>query len=341
MVWREAINLPGAKDHYMKTVRWAILGAGKIANSFVKDFPLVQNAALVAVAASDPQRAKDFAARNNIPLSFDYETLYNSSEVDAVYIATTHNFHFEQARQCLLHGKAVLCEKPITVNDTQFKELARLAAERKVFLMEAVWTYFLPAVEKALEWVNGKVIGEITLVQSDFGFVMEKDFEGRLYNPNLAGGALLDLGIYPIAMARYFTGQAPEKVQASGTFTTTGVDETLAVNLQYPRCIASLCTSLNTQLGNTTRIFGEKGFIEIPTFWKSSAASVYDKDGNMLESFQDGRTSHGFVYEIQHATNLILAGEIQSPVIPHSISVELQETMTEIRRQIGLKYPFE
>jgi len=325
----------------MNIVRWAILGAGKIAHSFVRDFPLLEHAELVAVASSNRQRAETFAAECKIPQAMDYEQLYNSSSIDAVYIATTHNFHYEQVLQCLLHGKSVLCEKPVTVNDSQWKKLASTAAEKKVFLMEAMWTYFLPAVQKAKEWVDQKLVGELQLIQSDFGFAMGKNPLGRMYNPELAGGALLDLGIYPVAIARFFTGVEPLKIHATGTLTETGVDETLSISLQYDNCTASLCTSLSAQLCNATRIYGNLGFIEIPAFWKASSASLYDKEGILLESYQDGRSSHGFIYEMQHATDMILSGSLQSPVMDHCVTNGIQETLTEIRRQIGLKYPFE
>ncbi|CAN5672607.1 Gfo/Idh/MocA family oxidoreductase [soil metagenome] len=325
----------------MKTVRWAILGAGKIAHSFVKDFPLMQNATLVAVASSDPERAKHFAAECGIPAWLTYEELYNNTEIDAVYIATTHNFHFEQTRQCLLHGKAVLCEKPITVNASDFKTLMALAKEKQLFLMEAMWTYFLPAVQKAKAWVDEGRIGKLKVIQSDFAFAMEKKPEGRMYNPKLAGGALLDLGIYPIAMTYCFTGTRPEKVITTGTLTETGVDETIGMLFQYGDITATLFTSMVTHMVNTTRIFGEAGYIEIPEFWKAKQARLIDKDHKLLETFDDGRSSHGFIYEMQHANDMILAGNLQSPIMPHSRSNDIQETMMEVRRQVGVVYPFE
>jgi predicted dehydrogenase len=325
----------------MNTVRWGILGAGRIAHAFVRDFPLLQNAELIAVASGDEERAKNFALKNGIPVTMNHEAMYQAAGIDAVYIATTHNFHYEHALQCLMNGKAVLCEKPITVNDRQFRHLARVAAEKKVFLMEAMWTCFLPAIQKAKEWVDDQRAGKLTLMQCDFGFAMNPDPTGRMYNPMLAGGALLDLGVYPVAMAGYFTGQAPHKILASGTFTNTGVDETLAIILQYQEITASLCTSLCAQLSNAIRIYGDKGFIEIPTFWKASTASLYDKDGGMQETFEDGRNSHGFIYEMQHANDLILAGELQSPLMTHERSNQTQETLMEIRKQVGLHYPFE
>jgi predicted dehydrogenase len=270
-----------------------------------------------------------------------HEAMYVSGEIDAVYISTTHNFHYEHALQCLLNGKAVLCEKPITVNDRQFRHLARVATEKKVFLMEAMWTCFLPAIQKAREWVHDQRAGRLTLFQCDFGFAMNPDPNGRLFNPQLAGGALLDLGVYPVAMAGYFTGQVPKKILASGTFTNTGVDETLAIILQYGGITASLSTSLSAQLNNAIRIYGDRGHIEIPDFWKASTASLFDKEGNMQETYEDGRSSHGFIYEMQHATDLVLTGELQSPLMTHQRSNQNQEILMEIRRQVGLQYPGE
>ncbi|MES2649684.1 MAG: Gfo/Idh/MocA family oxidoreductase [Bacteroidota bacterium] len=325
----------------MKTIRWAILGAGKIAQSFVKDFPLMENASLVAVASSDSTRGQAFASEHRIPKATGYQELYESKEVDAVYIATTHNFHFEQVMQCLQHGKAVLCEKPITVNPEQFDQLAKIAKANNVFLMEAMWSYFLPAIQKAKLWLDEGRIGQLKYLQSDFGVTMEKKPEGRMYNPRLAGGALLDLGIYPIAIAYYFTGKKPVKILAAGKLTETGVDETIGMLFQYEDVTASLSTSMVTRFGNVTRICGELGYMEIPEFWKTKEVRLYNNDHQLVDSFNDGRLSHGFIYEMQHANNCIIEGHLESPIMPHSRSSDLQLSMMEVRNQVGWKYPFE
>lgn len=322
-------------------IRWAILGAGKIANAFAKDFPLMQNAELAAVASGDKERAANFSKEYHIPKAISHDELYNSNEIDAVYIATTHNFHFEQALKCLQSGKAVLCEKPITVNDSEFKKLMAVSKEKNVFLMEAMWTYFLPAMQKAKQWLDEGRIGKLKVLQADFAFPMEKNIEGRMYNPNLAGGALLDLGIYPIAMSYYFTNTVPAKITASGILTNTGVDERLGMIFQYENCTADLFTSMVNRMDNTFKLFGEDGYIEIPDFWKAGSVKLFDKEFNPVETFEDNRTAHGFIFEMQHANDMVMAGNIESPVIPHSRSNDIQETMTEVRKQIGLKYPFE
>lgn len=322
-------------------IRWAILGAGRIANAFAKDFPLMQNAELVAVASADKEKATNFAKEYNIPKAISHDELYNSDDIDAVYIATTHNFHFEQAMKCLQNRKSVLCEKPITVNDSEFKKLASVSKDKNVFLMEAMWTYFLPAIQKARQWLDEGRIGKLKVIQADFAFSMEKKLEGRMYNPNLAGGALLDLGVYPVALAYYFTNAVPEKITASGALTKTGVDERLCMIFQYENFTADLFTSMVSRMNNTFKLFGEEGYIEIPDFWKTGSARLFDKEFNQVEIYEDHRTSHGFIFEMQHANDKILAGNIESDIIPHSRSNDIQETMVEVRKQIGLKYPFE
>lgn len=322
-------------------VRWAILGAGKIAHSFAMDFSAAKNAELVGVAASDKRRALTFAKEYNIPFSFDYEELYKSTEVDAVYIATTHNFHYEQCIQCIENGKSVLCEKPITLNDKQFKELARLSKERRVFLMEAMWTYFLPAVLKAKEWVDEGRIGNLKVIEANFGFPMPKDYEGRMYNANLAGGALLDLGVYPVAFSTYFTNEKPGKITASGVLTNTGVDERSGMFLTYQNITATLFCSMVNIMENKAVLYGDNGYVEIPHFFKASGASIYDNEHNLLQKFEDDRKTKGYNFEIQHATDAILQGKIESAIITHAKSNDIQEIMTEVRRQIGVVYPGE
>ena len=322
-------------------IRWGILGAGHIAQSFVKDFPLLKNAALVAIAANDIGRAKTFAATHNIPQALSYDELYQSNDIDAVYIATTHNFHYEQTKKCLQNAKAVLCEKPITVNDKEFKKLMAFSKSNNVFLMEAMWTYFLPAIHKAKQWVDEGRIGKLKVIQADFAYPMEKNMEGRMYNPLLAGGALLDLGVYTVALATLFMDKKPDSITASGILTETGVDANVAMILQYESTTATLFTSMETRMTNKLRLFGETGYLEVPDFWRAYACRLFDKDYELIESFEDGRTSHGFIYQMQHATDNILNNETESNIVTHQRSNEIQEIMTEVRRQIGLRYPQE
>lgn len=322
-------------------LRWGMIGAGTIANSFVKDFYLMKNAELVAVATSDKERGQEFAKQYNIPLACTYKELYGNNEVDVVYISTTHNFHYEQALACLQNGKAVLCEKPITVNITECNELIKVAKEKNIFLMEAMWTYFLPVIHKAKQWVDEGRIGKLKVIQADFSYPMKKDLTGRMYNPSLAGGSLLDLGIYPIYLANYFANKCPEFITASSKLTQTGVDERLGIILQYDDVTASLFSSIVTRMTNKCRLYGEKGYIELPDFWRAYSAKIYNADFELLETFNDDRISHGFIYEMQHVNDKIMHGDTESDVMPLSKSKDVQTIMMEVRRQIGLIYPMD
>ena len=318
-----------------------MIGAGHISNAFIKDFQLMENAELVAVATSDHHRGKAFAEKHNIPIACTYQELYENNEVDAVYISTTHNYHYEQSLGCLNSGKSVLCEKPITVNINECNELVKVAKAQNVFLMEAMWTYFLPAINKAKKWIDEERIGKLKVIQADFGFAMEKKLTGRLYNPNLAGGALLDLGVYPISIANFFANKSPVMVAAAGALTTTGVDERISILLQYDDISATLFSSITTRMMNRCLLFCERGYIELPDFWRAGTAKIFNADFELIEEFNDGRKSHGFIYEMQHANDKISAGETESDVMPLSKSKEVQAIMMEARRQIGLIYPMD
>ncbi|ULQ54257.1 Gfo/Idh/MocA family protein [Flavihumibacter fluvii] len=322
-----------------KVIRWGIIGAGRIARVFVKDFPFVQNAQLIAIASRDKAKAAGFAAEYNIPQALDYEELYNSPDIDAVYIATTHNAHFEQALACIKHGKGVLCEKPITVHPRELEILVSAAAEYKVFLMEALWSCFMPSLAKAREWISSGRIGSLKIIQADFSYPAVKNDEARSFNPKLGGGALLDIGIYPIAVCSRFTDGKPKQVKAHGVLAHTGVDETVGLLLDYGPVTAILTASIATRMSNTFFLYGETGSIEMKEFWKTKICRLYDAEHNLLETYEDGREQHGFAYQVQDATDAMLAGKLQSAVIPWSSSLEWQETMMEVRRQINMHLP--
>ena len=322
-------------------VRWAILGPGRIAHSFARDFRSVRNAELVAVASREAKRARQFADQYGIEFVLTYNELYASKLVDAVYIATPHSFHYEQSLACLRNAKAVLCEKPITINDSQFQELAEVSARNNVFLMEAMWTYFLPAMQRAKQWITDGRIGSVKVIQADFGHAMEFNPYSRIYDSMLGGGALLDLGIYPVALSTQIMNQKPQHIQASAIIGKTGVDDSTAMIFQYGDATAVLHTTILATTTNTALIFGENGFIEIPDFYKASVCRLYNAQKMLIESFTDDRTTGGYNFETQEATDCILYGLVESPALPHSRSNELQEIMMEVRKQIGLRYPMD
>ncbi len=321
------------------TIKWAILGAGRIAHKFASDFKEVKNAELVAVASSSQEKASAFASQYNIAGAITYDELYLHKDIDAVYIATTHNFHFEQSLACLNHGKAVLCEKPITINALQFDTLADVAKRNNCYLMEAMWTWFLPAIQQARQWVVEGRIGEIKAIQSDFGALMPFDPAGRMYNAALAGGALLDLGVYPVAISTFFTGKAPLKIQSSGYIGSTGVDETTSITLDYGEIKASLITSMVAQMQNKAIIFGTKGYIEIPDFYKTYSATLYNPERQAIDSFKDNRTTWGYNFETQAVTNDLLAGRKENEIVSLERSGIVQQVLTEVKKQVGLIHP--
>ncbi len=325
-----------------KKIRWAILGAGKIARKFAQDFSQTYGGELVGVASADTDRAKLFAKELSLSKAYSYDDLYAASDIDVVYIATTHNWHYQHSLSCLQVDKAVLCEKPFTISLKECTELQGLAIKRNIFLMEALWTYFLPSVQKARQWVKQKRIGQLKAIQANFGFSMPYNASGRLYNPMLGGGALLDLGIYPIAISSFFTDLFPNAIRASAVFTNTGVDETTSMLLNYDGGISAvLFTSMSLKTINSAFLYGERGFIEIPDFFKASKASLYDADNHLVESFEDNRAGFGYQYEIQHVTDCLLSGKKQSDVATHQISRYNQDIMNIVRSQIGLVYPME
>ncbi|WP_290793757.1 Gfo/Idh/MocA family protein [Flavihumibacter sp. UBA7668] len=322
------------------TIRWGIIGAGKIARAFATDFQYLQNAELVAIASRNQKKSIAFAAEFSIPEAINYENLFNHPGIDAIYIATPHNFHFEQASLAIRAGKAVLCEKPITVNMSEYQQLIALAKQEKVFLMEAMWSYFIPALQVAKNWINNGLIGDLKLIQADFCFPSEPTVE-RLWNPALAGGALLDIGIYPIAFANYFMNRMPASIRASAQLSTTGIDERTGIHLEYGSTSANLYTSIVTKGTNTGYLFGTKGYIKLPSFWRSITIERFNNEDELMETYSDGRTTRGFHFEMQHVTDCLRQGLTESPVMSFEQSMRLQEIMGEVRKQIGLRFPFE
>ena len=323
-----------------KNIRWGILGAGKIARAFATDFQYLKGAELLAIGSREAEKARGFANEFAIPQALNYEDLIHHPDIDAVYIATPHPFHFSQASAALQAGKAVLCEKPICVNQGQLKDLISIAKTTNQFLMEAMWTYFIPALETARNWVREGRIGDLKLIQADFCFPSEPTVE-RLWNPALAGGALLDIGIYPIAFANYFMDRLPYKITASAHLAASGVDERTGILLEFGSTSANLYTSIVSKGTNTGYLFGSTGNIKLPSFWRSTTIERYSNEDELLETWSDGRSTRGFHFEMQHVTDCLRKGLTESPVMRFDQSLRIQEIMDTVRRQIGLKFPFE
>lgn len=321
----------------MNSFRWGLIGPGRIANQFANALKADFVGELYAVASRDIKRAETFANTYHATRSYDnYQDLIADKNVDAIYIATPHNFHYEQVKQCLLAKKSVLCEKPLTVTFKQATELTELAKQQNVFLMEAMWSLYLPIYQQVNEWIKAGKIGDITLVQSNFGIAMPRNESDRWLNPELAGGATLDLGVYCVATAQWFIGSYPEKIQASGLIGSTGVDELAMANLSYPnQKHAQINCTLLSWTDNSIYINGTKGRIKIhDMFWAATTASLIT--GNTTETVTLEHAVNGFEYEIAEAERCIKAGKIESDVVSHQVTRQNMHIMETILEQIAV-----
>ena len=315
----------------MSRIRWGIVSAGNIANTFASDMAHAPNAEAVAVAARSGADARDFADRHGISKAYaGYDRLFADDEIDAVYVATPHTLHLPNSADALRAGKAVLCEKPLTTSADECRQLLDVAAETGGYLLEAMWTWFLPAVRQAKAWFDAGRIGELRHVRADFGFPKAYDPEERVYNTELAGGCLLDMGVYPIAINRLFTNADPNNVQVVARYAPNGVDDDVVMQFDYDDSVASLATSFRCKLPNTAYIIGTEGHIEIPHFWSARECRLVVMH-EVVDAFEDGRRGSGFEFQIASASNDILEGRKQSEMVPHAASLEFQEDMDRVK----------
>ncbi|MGH1350127.1 MAG: Gfo/Idh/MocA family protein [Methyloligellaceae bacterium] len=325
-----------------KTVKWGILGPGRIANSFADAIKHIDDGVIHAVAGRNFDKTQSFAKKYNISnpcQSFD--DLLNDPLVDLIYIASPHNAHYDHIRLCLMAGKAVLCEKPLTVNAGQSRELFELARSKNLFLMEALWTRFLPVYKEVKDWLDKKLIGDIKLMTSTFGFKAPFNPKDRLFNPDLAGGALLDIGIYNISVSQWVKRNNPVTFSVDTRMASTGVDAMNSITLKYAdQSISQLSVSLLMDTSNEFIIYGDEGSISIASpFWAATKATL--KRDNIIETVELPFISTGFEYEILEAQNCFRNGLLESPENPWSDTQANMELMDNIRSKINLKYPFE
>ena len=322
--------------------RWGILAPGRIAHRFAQALESVEGATLHAVASRSAERGQAFAQMYRASVHHDsYEALANDREVDAVYIASPHRFHFEQARLCLEAGKPVLAEKPFTINAPQAADLIALAQSKDLFLMEALWSRFLPVWRRVRGWLDEGAIGAIQLISSKFCFQAEPDPSDRKFNHELAGGALLDLGVYNISLSQWVTREDPSMIACLARLGATGVDELTAVTLVYPQhAVSQFTCSFLFDAVNDFLIHGTKGHIQVQAKFSEPTMATLVVDGKETVAASPFR-GNGFEYQIEEAMSCIRGGRRESEVMPLASTLANMETMDEIRRQIGLRYTFE
>jgi predicted dehydrogenase len=326
----------------MKKIRWGILGCGKIARKFAADLTLVADAELAAVAARSLETAqsfaKDFPAKH---IHDNYEALVSNSEVDVIYVATPHGLHHEHVLLCLQHKKAVLCEKAFAINYRQAKEMIDFAKAQNTFIMEAFWTRLLPHYLKMKEMIATGKVGKIKYLSAEFGFIPTPPFPSRLYEPALGGGALLDIGVYPISLALDVLGK-PDHIDAVMTAASTGVDEQCAIQFQYKKgAIAQLFCTFASNLATGADIGGDKGRIRLthrfhgPTSNLEYYPGIIDTCENI--DFEKAK-GNGYEYEAQHVNECLQNNLIESPVLTHDNTLLLMQTLDVIRAKAGIKY---
>lgn len=324
----------------MDTVRWGILGTGKIAKKFAKDLALVAGASCVAVGSRLKETADIFAREFGFARAHSsYEALAADSGVDAVYIATPHTLHAENTIMMLASGKAVLCEKPFAVNSAEASRMIAAAKKHRRFLMEAMWSRFLPALKKAKALIDEGVIGEVRMLSADFGYRSKFDPKERHFDPSLAGGALLDVGIYPVWLSHFLLG-APKKIMAAAHRGETGVDELNAMVFTYKNGeVALLHSAIRAVTIHEAFVSGTRGELRIHApWWRTSKVSLLD-DGKIIETWDLPVTGIGYAHEIEHVNECVRSGNIESDMHSFADTRALMKTLDSVRKMLGVRYP--
>lgn len=325
----------------MEKINWGIIGAGNISSKFAIALGGVEDSNIGAIASRSLEKAKGFAEKYGVEKAYgSYEEMVLDETIDAVYIGTPHSEHKAHAELCIKAGKSVLCEKAFTLNQKDTKYLIDLAKEHNVFLMEAMWTKFHPITKMVKEWIlNGK-IGNLRGIQINAGFRREFDPEHRLFNPNLGGGALLDIGIYPITYAMFMVDAYPEEISSYAYFGKSNVDEQNAIILNFKEkgVLASLNSGISAEVGKDAILIGEEGKIFVKDFWNSNYVAIYNNQGNIIEEHKSEFEINGYEYEIREVQDCLRAGKKESEVVPLSDTLSVMKVMDEIRGQWNFKY---
>jgi len=319
-------------------MRWGIVGHGGIVSTFLRAARGVGHE-VIAVVGRDAPKVAAFADDHDIGASScDLGDLVG--EVDAVYVATPHSSHSDVAINLLRDGLPVLCEKPMAVNSQQVQKMIEAAQLSGTFLMEAMWTRHLPVYSACRRWINEGAIGEVQMVEASFGFNTPYDPASRLWSPDLAGGSLLDIGIYPLTLAEWVFQAQPVTFEAQAELSPDGVDAALYLSASYSTGqSAKLASAINSDLALDGRIVGSEGRIDIPQFWRAEQMTLSSLSGKKLDEVYEPHQINGLEYQIIEVAQCLKAGLAESPVVRWAWSLAMTELMDEIRSQIGVVYP--
>lgn len=324
-------------------IRLGIIGTGRIVKRVMNDLHNAREIEVKAIAGRSREKAEATAQQWGIPLAFSsYEALAESDEIDLAYIALPNPFHAQYACLMMRSGKHVLCEKPLAVSGRETRGLIDCARENGVFLMEAMWTRFLPSMETMTALIREGVIGEIRHVFGAFSYSLAQyDPYDRVFDPALAGGALLDIGVYPLMACTQLLGWQPQRVQSLAVKTPEGVDLRTELQMLYPSgATAQIFCGMDARSDDVLRVFGTKGYIEMPGSWHPVAFTVYIK-GEEPKNYSFPPENEGHHYEFDHAARCIRAGLAESPVIPWEESLAVADICTKARHENGIFYPGE
>lgn len=323
----------------MKEYRWATLGCGVIANQLAEALAK-QGRTLYAVANRTYEKAVAFAQKYNIEKVYSViEDVFTDENVDIIYISTPHNTHISYIIQALKNGKHVLCEKSITLNEQELKQAVALAKQNNVILAEAMTIYHMPVYQKVKEIIDSGILGELRFLQINFGSYKEYDMKNRFFNKNLAGGALLDIGVYALSFARWFFTQKPNQITSQVKFAPTGVDEQAGILLMNEKQeMASISLSLHAKQPKRGLAAFEKGYIEIYDYPRAEKAVIQYTEQNKKEVIEAGKTEYALLYEV---LDMEKAVSNKSDCMYLHYSIDVMEQMTALRKQWGLKYPEE
>lgn len=319
------------------------MGCGHIADKFANDLTLTKHGKLAAVASRSQRKANKFAKAHNAPRAYSsYEELAADPDIDVVYIATPHPFHMDNALLAISNGKHVLCEKPIAMNARQTRRMIAAAQRKGVFLMEGMWTRFFPAMIQLRKWLAAKRIGTVLAVEADLGFHFRAGPKHRIHNPDLGGGALLDLGIYLVSFSSMVYGTPPAKILSSMHPDKTGVDEEFSLIFEYDKgARAVLNATTRMVMRPEARIFGTDGMIVVHEDFYRAKQLTLTMEGKKSKTYTFDHPGIGFQHEADHVAECLKKGKTQSDTLPLNETLTIMQTTDKIRRQWKLKYPNE
>lgn len=335
----------------MKKTRWGLLGAGNLLERWMKGFRQVEEAEIAAIASRTPETARRMADRFGIADALSYEELLQRDDIDVMYIPVPHPAHKELAIRAMEAGFPVLVEKPAAVSAAEWAEMAACAKKQDVFLMEAIWTRFFPVMQQVLDAVRSGEIGDVRHVEARFAYRVEDRYRGRVTDPGLAGGALLDVGVYGLHLVKFLYEKMPARLLSLASMDTDElhlqVDEQNVIIGQYDNgALFTVTSAVRTEMPDTAWIYGTKGSIRMPVFWKPESALIRcgERERRIEQRVPQsvaGVVDEGYQYEIRHVNECLARRLKESPLVTHAMTRDVLEMCDELRTQWGLVYPFE